>query len=142
MNLALTQAALIRRQQQVAKDVFTLLESLSDWDVMHAAPEVAEALERLAKFASTGDKDADAALGRFADLRKKQAVEAKGVRGRMARIAESERCPSMCIAHRRPVRWQPAPCWWYHADAPSNVPHELARCAALLNAKAPWGRAA
>lgn len=124
-------------RQQAAKDAFTLLASLSDWTVMHAAPELAEALERLAKFASTGDADADAALERFTDLRKRQAIEAEGVRGRMSRVAESERWPSMCLAHHRPVRWQPSPCWWYHADGPSIYPHELSQCPAMIGAKAP-----
>lgn len=141
MNLALTQAALIRRQQQVAKDVFTLLESLSEWTVMHAAPELADALERLAKFASTGDRDADAALEKFTGLREKQAAETAGVRGRMARIADAEEHESWCIAHRQPVRWQPNPCWWYHHPPVSGVP-ESSRCPAMWSAKAPRVRAA
>lgn len=141
MNLALTQAALIRQRQQVAKDVFTLLESLSDWTVMHAAPELAEALERLAKFASTGDKDADAALEKFTDLRKKQATEARAEAGRAARIADADEHESWCIAHRQPLRWQPNPCWWYHHPPISGVP-ESSRCSAMWAAKAPRGRAA
>ena len=136
MNLALTQAALIRQRQQAARDVFTLLASLSEWEVMHADPELAGALERLAKFAATGDKDADAALEKFTDLRKKQAIEAEGVRGRMARVAEAEEHESWCIAHRQPVRWQPNPCWWYHHPPVSGVP-ESSRCSAMWAAKAP-----
>lgn len=141
MNLALTQAALIRRQQQAAKDVFTLLGSLSDWDVMYAAPDLAEALERLAKFCSTGDKDADAPLERFEGLRQKQAAEAEGVRGRMRRVADADEHESWCIAHRQPLRWLPNPCWWYHHPPVSGVP-ESSRCTAMWAAKAPVGRAA
>lgn len=53
---------------------------------------------------------------------------------RLARIAESERCESWCLAHRRPVRWQPAPAWWYHH--PADVP-ELSQCPGMLAAHAP-----
>lgn len=42
-----------------------------------------------------------------------------------------------CLAHRRPVRWEPAPCWWYH-DMPGDTgPPESRQCPALWNIKAP-----
>lgn len=136
MQLALTQAALVRQRQQVAKDVFTLLTSLSEWTVMTAEPEVAEAIERLAQFAKTGDKDADALLETFTGLRKDQALQARAEAGRLARITESERHETWCIAHRCRLRWHPAPAWWYHYPPRDGIP-EQSLCPAMLMASAP-----
>jgi hypothetical protein len=51
--------------------------------------------------------------------------------GRRARMEESERYPSCCIAHRRRVTWIPAPGWWIHADNET--------CSSMWNARAPEG---
>jgi hypothetical protein len=42
-----------------------------------------------------------------------------------------------CLAHRRPVRWLAAPCWWYHFPVPRGVAPESRQCRPLLGAKAP-----
>lgn len=50
--------------------------------------------------------------------------------GRQARMTASVRYPSMCIRHRRYLRWIPAPGWWIH-DRGSET------CSAMWDAKAP-----
>lgn len=122
----MSEAALIRQLQRVAMDVGTVL-TWGGEEMARSPAEYQAALKRLVKFAATGDADADAALQQAA------------APGRLARIAESERCESWCIAHHRLVRWQPGPIWWYHH--PARIP-ELDQCTALLAAKAPPGRAA
>jgi hypothetical protein len=61
--------------------------------------------------------------------------------GRIARMAESEHCPSMCIRHRQRVFWMPSPCWWYHAPAAADGcrPAETRQCSAMWRARAPQG---
>ena len=54
--------------------------------------------------------------------------------GRLARMAESTRYPSMCIRHRRRLAWMPSPAWWFHDDNLSGPAHT---CSAMWDKPAP-----
>ncbi len=64
------------------------------------------------------------------------ADEAEVERGRLARMIESRRHPSMCIRHKRRLAWMPAPAWWIHDDNLTGPAHT---CTAMWDKRAPDG---
>lgn len=58
--------------------------------------------------------------------------EVKQAERRKAIWAETSTVEASCLAHRRLVRWEPNPMWWYHPD--------LSTCVPLLKAPAPIPR--